>query len=521
MRGILVRSAAAATAHGEERSLRRWALWLTAALALAALPVVEVRYPPLLDLPQQLVQIDLAGRALGDPGGVYRVQWWQPDRIAYPLLAAARLLGGDRFGPRLAVLFVEGAWIGALFMLARRFRRPPESAFVATVFLWHADFYGGYLHFLVGFAALAAWLVELERTRGVVSPGRLLAGGFLGGLLLYLAHVLWLAAGLAVLCLVQALERRPLRAGLLRLAGLAPWVVMALRFAHWLEGQGWGAALHWETTPLERLLLPRTLAAFLLGGLTGWTEVALLAGVALWLLTAARPGGSKRGRWQPLLAGSGLLLLATALTAPDAAGATALLACRWGPPGAALLVLGAPALVAPLRRGLAVAIVLAFTLATAIVWNRYERLFGHDLEPVIAAVRPGERVLELDFERRAPGLRMETLMHLVAYAELERRAEISYTFAQVPTSLVTFARAEPWREQVARLRHAPGALTAADLEPFQAVLLCSPRAVEREFMARFAGFREVSGDGPWRLLRRTSGGASPGSPAAEAPGARP
>src|SRR5512143_2202321 len=102
MRGILDRGGVA-PGSGDGRAPRAYALWFAAALALAALPVATVRYPPILDLPQQLAQIDLAGRALGAEASVYRIQWWQPDKVAYPLLALARFAGGEAWGPRLAV----------------------------------------------------------------------------------------------------------------------------------------------------------------------------------------------------------------------------------------------------------------------------------------------------------------------------------------------------------------------------------------------------------------------------------
>jgi hypothetical protein len=508
MRGILVREADA-PGPGGKLPRTTWWLWLAAALALAAVPVVGVRYPPVLDLPQQLAQIDLLGRALAEPEGPYRIQWWEPDKIGYPLLALARL-AGDTWAPRVAVLLTQMAWIAAVFALAARRGRAPEQAALATLFLWSGTFYGGFVHFVLGVAALVFWVPELARARPERGFGRTAAATLLGGLLLWLAHALWLAAAAVLVPLALAARRAPLREWLARALGFAPLLVVALGWYQRLTAQGWYTVLFYGTPWAARVTSPDYLRTVLLGGLASPVEGWLLAAVALWLaagLTSSRGAGVDRA-----LALIGAALLAVALLAPESVGAAALFGRRWGWVAAVCLVLAVPPpRVRPALRALFVlALVGALSAATLAAWRDFGRNWTGGFERLLAPIQRDDRVLGLDFVRVVPRLRIDPMFHMEAYALTERGAEIAYSFAETPSSLVVFDALPVTREWTKNLHLYPGDLVDGDLRHFDWLLVVARPEMHAALRARFALLDERDTAGPWRLYAVTQGGGGRG-----------
>lgn len=127
-----VASAASAAGSARRGSSSSAALLLLALLAVAS-PVATGRYPPILDLPQMLAQVDLAAAVVRGEAPEMELRWLSPNKIAYPVLALARWLGGDAWGPRLAVFGVLALGVAGIFLFARRRGRAPEAALLATV----------------------------------------------------------------------------------------------------------------------------------------------------------------------------------------------------------------------------------------------------------------------------------------------------------------------------------------------------------------------------------------------------
>jgi hypothetical protein len=506
MRGILIREADAPDPR--QKSPRPiWALWLVAALALAAVPVVGVRYPPILDLPQQLAQIDLLGRALAEPEGPYRVQWWEPDKIGYPLLALARA-AGNVWAPRLAVLLTQAAWITAVFALAARRGRAPEQAALATLFLWSGTFYGGFVHFLLGVVALVFWVPELARARPERSFGRTAAATFLGGLLLWLAHALWLAAGFALVPLALAARRAPRSEWAARALGLAPLAVASAAWYATFVRSGWDSTLYFGAPWSTRLTSPQHLASVLLGGLRGTVETWIVAALGLWLLAGLATARGRAGV-DRALAALGVTLLLFALAAPESLGATAMFGRRWGWVGAVCLVLAVPPPeVRPALRGVfALSLVGALSAATFAAWRDFDRSWMAGFERTLARIGAGERVLGLDLVRVVPRLWIHPFFHMSAYAQVERGAEIGYSFAETPSSLVVFARLPAVRGWTPNLHLYPGDLVASDLDHFDWLLVVAPPDLHAALPARFPVLAERGSAGPWRLYRVAAAGA--------------
>ena len=504
MRGILVREADAPGPGGRfPRSV--WWLWLAATLALAAVPVLGVRYPPILDLPQQLAQIDLLGRALAEPDGPYRVQWWEPDKLGYPLLALARA-AGEVWAPRLAVLLTQAAWIAAVFALAARRGRAPEQAALATLFLWSGTFYGGFVHFLLGVVALVFWVPELARARPERSLRHVAVATFLGGLLLWLAHALWLAAGFVLVPLALAARRAPRAEWAARALGLAPLAAASLAWYATFVRSGWDSTLYFGAPWSTRLTSPPYLASVVLGGLRGTIETWIVAALGLWLLAGLATARGRAGV-DRALAALGVTLLLFALAAPESLGATAMFGRRWGWVGAVCLVLAVPPpeVRTGLRAVFALSLVGALSAATFAAWRDFGRSWMAGFERTLAPIGAGERVLGLDLVRVVPRLWIHPFFQMPAYAQIERGAEIGYSFAETPSSLVVFDRLPVVRGWTKHLELYPSGLRNSDLDHFEWLLVIAPPDLHAALAARFPVLAERATAGPWRLYAVETG----------------
>jgi hypothetical protein len=478
-----------------------WLGWASFSAALAAIPLTAVRYPPVLDLPQLLAQIDLLRDVFAGPPGPYRIQWWAPDKIAYLPLALGRWLGDDAWGPRLALVFVALAWIAGVFALARRRRRAPVQAALACCFLWCGTFYGGFFHFLLGILALAFWLPELAAEPQRTTWLALAARTFAGAALLYLCHALWFAAGLAALPVALALRRARPREWWSRAVGAAPVALVAALWFPSLARSGWSSTLEYGMPIAARLGSPVYFVMGLFGGVRGGFEPLAAGALAVWLAVGAWTSRRRPGSVDRVLLITGAAALAAALLLPEALGETALFGPRWGWVGGVCLVLAVPPpQVRPaLRATFAALLLVSFSAGTWARWWGYGQHWTSGFERVLAPIGRGERVLELDFVRHAPSFYAPTFFHMAAYAEVERGARIGYSFAETPSSLVVLRELPARHEWTPWLRKQPERLAASDLDYFDWLLVLADAGDRERLESRFPRLVERAAAGPWRL----------------------
>ena len=515
------------------------------ALSLVAVPFLAVRYAPLTDLPQQAAQVRLLLEALADPAGPYRVQWFAPNTLALGVLALSWAASTPVAAGRLAMLLLAVGWVTAVHGLAWRRGRPAAAAVLASTLVFSQGLYWGFYSFVLGFPFFAGWLLLTldgasaeagaeaagagsgtgagagDREREHASrPRRRAPLWFALALALYLAHALWLAAGLVWLALDTALRwrRRPAASHLARWLGVAPVAALA---AWWFGGIG---ATEFATPaqfadPVWARLRPDHLAGAAFGGLRGPVEPALLALLLGWLALSVITNRSLRGRGGDTgLAAAGGLLLAGALLLPDKFTGTIHFADRWLPPALALLLLAAPP--PRLRRSVlaavAVAVLAAQTLLTAAVWRRVEAEELSGLDAALAALPAEPRVIGLHLGPPSRYLRSAPLGHVVAYSQALRGGELNFSFAELPSSTVVYRhlRETPW---TSLLELVPQRVQRDDFAHFEFALIDGTDALHAEVAAGDV-LEPVTGEGRWRLYRVLPPPAAPSGGPAAAPG---
>lgn len=500
------RAAAAPTPVARPADRRDLAL-AAVSLVAVALPFLVVRYPPVADLPQQAVQIRLLLDAIGDPSAPYAVEWLSPNRLSYAVLGGAWLLFGPEHAGRLAMVAIGALWVTAAHVLARRRGRPAEAAVLASVLFFNHATYWGFYSFALGLPAFVLFLDLADRAPDRLSWRDRLA--LLGAaLFLFLAHALWLAAGLVWLG-VSSLLFRGVRASLSRAVTVAPLVAWAAGWSATLEGTVLDAPPVWRD--VRARAGTEWMVDATLGGLAGEVERWVVAVLVAWVAAGALAwAASPRARWDRTLAAAALLFAAAALVLPDKTHNTIRFAQRWMPVAAFFAVLAVPArpwaaAAAGRRRRalaavLACGIALAFSLRTAHAWRDFERHELSGLDQALAALPERPRVLGLDLVKGSEVVRGRPFLQTFAYAQLLRGGSLAFTFAVFPSSLVGLrdARPEPWTPN---LVWNPENVRRADALHFDFVLVNGSDDAAHGAIARRLSLGAVTTQGRWRLYR--------------------
>ncbi len=501
------------------------AAYLISAVAcaiLVAIPFLAVTIPPITDLPQQTAQVRLLLETLAGGDESYRVQWMSPNKLGYLPLLLTWLTVPPAAAGRLGVLLIGLSWVAALHFLARATRRPPAAAALATLFFFNHLTYWGLLNFVAGLPVFALWFVLLDRRSAETVAWRDGLKLLAVALLLYSAHVLWLAAGLSwlvVSTLIQHLgtadgrSRRDALQGLpaavaRRLVWALPALGMALLWYPQLERSGFVSDTVWGRSPVGRLH-PEWHLNSALGGLEGNVEPVLALVVAGWLLLgliqtclpSAPSARRSRGVHRSLMV-AGLMFVAAALCLPAVIQSTIFFASRWLPMGVVLLVLACPQprLRAVLRTATPYVILASLTAAVASTWIEFEDQELDGLHESLAAVTPGERVLGLDFVRTSERIKGYPFYHLYAYAQVLHGNELARPFTNLGSSLVVFRdlpRKFPWTEG---LDWRAMQVRKSDMDHFGYVLIYGQPDAHALFLAD-ERLTPVTTERPWRLYR--------------------
>jgi hypothetical protein len=475
--------------------------WLLLSLALLTLPFLLPRFLPLSDLPQHLAQVRLLDELWAQRPATSDLSLLQTRALAansfvyLPLFILGHLLPPLVAG-KLFVWLLVAAIAVALHRLAALRGRDPAHALVASVFIFSAPFYWGFLNFLSGWP-LWLWFVARALQAHERAPPSLRQDVADALLIVWLAwaHIFWMVAA-AVATLVIELQapswQRLLRRSLLFVPVAIAALIWAPRLAHQRAAAGFDLSPYWE----QRWLL--------LGGLHGAIEPAIEGCVALYVLLALwRTWPLRRRALEWPLFCLGALLLAWVILAPSKYMNTLQFNTRFQPPAMMLLLLALPRPAARWPAWLGAAAVAGFLLATTVVWYRFDRVDCSGLEASLRAGEGCRRSLGIDALPRSARFESRPFIHANAYLQTLYGGETNFSFAQLDSSIVVYRQPRQYG-WAPGLEWYPNRLRHRDLAFFDCALVGASDDLQASF-AHFSGWTSAITAGNFRLYRRPPG----------------
>ena len=414
--------------------------------ALAAIPFLIIKFPPVTDLPQHVAQVRLFGEAVSRPDSPYRIQWMTPYSLVYALLGAAWIAVGPLNAGRIAMLIIAVLFIAMVHLLAARLKRPPPAAALASLLFFGHILYWGFYQFALGWALFMGWVI-LTQVR-FKNPVREAAAYLLASAVLYYAHVLWFFMAVGWLALQHVILKLPWRRSVARLAGAFPFIFLAFLWYPSLAEYGFRSKTVWSTIPPQRLS-PIWLVDASFGGLRGSVEYIFLGLLAAWLFLGYRQNRREiRSLFDRPLFFFSLFFLFLALVLPDLHTNTTRFSQRWVPPALVFLLLGLPLprWKKSVLTAFASAALAGFFLITSLSWRAFEKSEMSGLEESLAALPQAPRVVGLSFIKDSTIVRGRPFIQAFAYSQVLRGGELNFSFADFGPSLVVYRerRRIPW-----------------------------------------------------------------------------
>ena len=358
---------------------RDWFFW-SATLGMVVFPFFLVRYVPATDLPQHLCQIKLFIEHFShtQTTHVFSINWSGANSLVYILLGINWLLFSSLAVGKAIMLELALAWVLAVFLLAKHQQRPIESTVLASILVYGANFYWGFINFIIGFPIFIAWYIYIIDQREERRPVQQLSIVFLLSLLFFLAHAIWLIVGIMYLGVEAFRRHRSMREFIYYGVALIPILVYSLLWYHGFSALRtslrFDIAPHWFVQPLDRLN-PLWVTDAILGGIHGPMEFLMLLGIGIWCslsLYTNRGNICNSINFDFLL--TGVFFTVIVFFAPDKFMNTIYFASRWMPIATTffLLALPLPKIPSIYRTVIPLLISTIFFFTTGFLWYEFE-----------------------------------------------------------------------------------------------------------------------------------------------------
>jgi hypothetical protein len=477
-----------------------------ATLLAIALPFFVVTYVPSSDLPQHLAQIRLfLERLSGRHAGVLTIQWFSPNTLVYSLVGLMWVIFPPVLSGKMTMLALALLWSGAVFLLARAFARPLESAVMACVLTLTGSFYWGFINFLSGWPLFVLWLIVLKRQDGESPSPRTLVLITACSAALLFAHALWLAAGIGALLILDLMRRAPLRNVARHAVAVAPVLLFAFLWSQRFNASrlqiGFDTGAHWVSLPWDRLS-PGWVDEQVLGGLRGPWNGVILAAILLWgFLAVVTRWGSLRSTWDRELGVIGLVFLLVSLVSPDKYLNTISFSSRWFPAALVMLLVSLPRPNLPriLVIAMPLGVVATHSIVTAGLWRSFEREELSGLNESLQAVPDGSSTLGLDFIKQSAYVRGRPFLQTFAYAQVLRGGELNFSFVLHGSGIIALS-APPAFTWTPNLEWYPEQVDVRDFRQFDVALINGTEEMHNTIQ-RLALAVPLTSSGRWRTYR--------------------
>jgi hypothetical protein len=476
---------------------------LIASLVLVSLPFLAVDFAPITDLPQQVSQIRILIDTFSDQdASPYRVQWLKPGNLSYLLLGLGWILFDPPTAGRMAMMITAVFWVLSIHFIAWRRTRSPETAVLASLFVFNQSLYWGFYSFMLGVPAFLLWFQKTTSSTAQDCTAREAASHLTYGLLLYSCHILWFLCGLVWLAFHSLAFRRSFKSALAGIIYLSPVILLTIYWYLDFSGTRMAEQSALRADPSEGTSLAVWLVESALGRIKGPIEYCLFLAVSAWAVTAIVSNRRELGSqvdWALFAGGS--FFVVGAFLLPDIFMTTVLFNSRWIPIGMLLLVLSLPPipLRLRLRQTISVALLAGLSAVTTLSWMDFDKKETSGLVEALEALPNSARLVSLATIQSSQLIKGQPSLHMFAYAQAFKGCSLSFSFAHFSSSLVTFKdrTKKPWTEYVEWF---PERLTVSDLHYFDYVLVDGFEDFH-ERMASQPYFNPVPADGRWRLYK--------------------
>ncbi len=421
--------------------------------------------------------------------------------VYWPLLLL-RQVAAPALAGKLCILSIVLGSVASLHVLAARRARDPQLAVLASMLLFSAPLYWGFLNFLSGLP-LFLWfsLRSLDRQGSSI---RSLAGDALLLLSLCWAHVLWVPFSFVV-CLVGLVNSRNRRDTLLRVAAFLPAGIWLLLWYPTLIAARRDAGFDLGTyylIPLSDRFSLEWLVQVLFGGIRGAAEYVVTIALLILFGIATRNVARRRtfAALDVLLLAVACTLLLFSLLAPDQHMNTVLFGRRFAPVGAMFGLLSLPELKGRVMRAGTLLLAAGFAIMTTLAWALYDIEDLSGLDESLDQISAPTSVLGLDQQRTSRFLYGYPFLQIFAYFQATHGGELNFSFAEHATSIVAYRgpRALAWTPG---LEWHPERVTSEDVRRFDCTLLSGSDGDHRTFQRTY-GITSSSAEGRFRLYCR-------------------
>lgn len=479
-------------------------LWLIAATATIA-PYWATTLPLSIDLPQHLAQVWLLDETIaGARTGLVVTPWYYPNTLVYWVLLGYWKLFPPLVAGRIMLSTLAIAWLTGSLALQHYRCRPIENWFIAAPIAFCFLFNWGLLNFLIGWPIFCAFLLVTSSPR---FAGQTVVVGCVA-LLLYFAHALWflMANAWLVASFANARKARALR---LICSTLPTWLLAAVwypKLADARNSSGIETGLLWGAMPSERLDFEK-ICNSMLGSITGAPEPVVTLVLLVWIAFGIATGLKYRDRDtdHPLLLAAVLMILGY-WAFPETFMNTIFFNQRWLPIGITLLALALPA--PPFGRAIAaplgVACLIWLSVSTIQAWQDWEDEHLPGFFEALSSIDPNDRILALNLNDGSLYLKGRPGLHLFAYAQTLRHADIFFSFTEHYSGPVQFHPAPPPNRERALVSF-PGLATAANTSGYTKVLISGNDTMQHHYEKKLKLVPiEQSAAGLWRLYRTSN-----------------
>lgn len=488
------------------QSKRNWFFWIFICL-MVCLPFFFVRYVPATDLPQHLCQIKLFIEHFSHPKTMqaYSINWSGANSLVYMLLGINWFVFSPIAAGKALMLELVCTWVLAVFVLAKRQHRTMESAVLASMLVYNASFYWGFINFIIGFPVFIGWYLYVVEHKEERKPMHHIGMVILFSILLFLAHAIWLVVGIVYLGIENLRRHRTLQYILRDTIALVPILVYSfvwyVSFSTMRSSLQFDIAPHWFILPYDRLN-PEWLINAILGGLHGPMELLVLISIGTWCFLASFTNrGNIRNEINFNFLWTGFFFTVIVFFAPDKYMNTIFFASRWMPIALTffLLALPEPKISSIYRTAFPLLVGIIFFCTTGFLWYEFENLENTGLAEALDAIPDQASVLGLDYVKGSMIVCGRPYIQTFAYAQVLHNSKINFSFAEHQNGIVITNTMNTWTPGLEWMAER---VRGEDCQVFDYALINAPDILHSYISSpAMPILKSITTTGQWRLYQ--------------------